>query len=145
MLFKKFPKTLMSNHPPKISLYPRLMRGFKKCPYQALGVSKSASQYQIQQAFSSLSDRYHPKNGMENEEKYYEIVYAYNAVSSPEKREQHDLRASYREPKRNFWEGLFVDSDPTPPPFISGQPVRRNTSGMGPNPNLLNYDRLLYV
>ena len=63
--------------------------------YKVLGVSRDASQDEIQKAYRKLSRQYHPDiAGKEYEDKFKEINEAYSVLSDPEKREQYDMGAS---------------------------------------------------
>jgi molecular chaperone DnaJ len=68
-----------------------------KSLYDALGVSKTASQDEIKKAYRKLVHEYHPdkKPGdKEAEERFKEIQGAYDVLSDPEKRKQYDAFGS---------------------------------------------------
>lgn len=58
--------------------------------YQILGVSKSASQDEIKQAFRKLAHKYHPDKPGGDEAKFKEINEAYQVLGEPEKRAKYD-------------------------------------------------------
>ena len=65
--------------------------------YDALGVSKTASQDELKKAYRKLARQYHPdtKPGdKEAEERFKEIQGAYDVLSDPEKRKQYDTFGS---------------------------------------------------
>jgi len=62
-------------------------------PYTLLGVSKTASQEEIKQAYRKLARRMHPDlnpNDPKAEDKFKEISSAYDILSDPEKRKRFD-------------------------------------------------------
>ncbi len=62
-------------------------------PYTLLGVSKSASQEEIKQAYRKLARKMHPDlnpNDPKAEDKFKEISGAYDILSDPEKRKRYD-------------------------------------------------------
>lgn len=61
--------------------------------YQALGVSKDASQEEIKKAFRKAARKHHPDvnpDDPEAEERFKQINEAYQVLSDPEKREKYD-------------------------------------------------------
>jgi molecular chaperone DnaJ len=60
--------------------------------YEILGVSRTASQDEIKQAFRKLARQYHPdvSKEAEAEERFKEINEAYSVVSDPDKRSRYD-------------------------------------------------------
>src|SRR6266545_4452412 len=61
--------------------------------YDALGVSKTASQDEIKKAYRKLVRQYHPDKNQGDkaaEEKFKEVQTAYDVLSDPEKRKQYD-------------------------------------------------------
>jgi curved DNA-binding protein len=61
--------------------------------YQALGVSKSASQNEIKKAYRKLARQYHPDvnpDDTQAEERFKEINEAYEVLSDPDKRGKYD-------------------------------------------------------
>src|SRR3984957_11866473 len=70
--------------------------------YETLGVSKTASEDEIQSAFRKLARKYHPdvaKDKKNAEEKFKQINEAYEVLSDPEKRKKYDqLGANWNQP-----------------------------------------------
>jgi molecular chaperone DnaJ len=68
-----------------------------KSLYDALGVSKTASQDEIKKAYRKLARQYHPDRNAgdkEAEERFKEIQGAYDVLSDPEKRKQYNAFGS---------------------------------------------------
>jgi DnaJ-class molecular chaperone len=60
--------------------------------YAVLGVSRSADTAAIHSAFRALARRYHPDVGREGSaNKFREALEAYQTLSDPDRRHQHDL------------------------------------------------------
>lgn len=57
--------------------------------YSALGISKTATQQEIKQAYRKLASKHHPDRGGDTE-KFQEIEEAYRTLSDEEKRQQYD-------------------------------------------------------
>ena len=62
--------------------------------YDVLGVQKNASEDEIKKAFRKLAVKYHPDNGGD-ENKFKEIIEAYETLSNPDKRREYDQLLMY--------------------------------------------------
>ena len=63
--------------------------------YKVLGVSEQAEEAQIKQAYRKLAKKYHPDlnpNNPEAEEKFKNIVEAYETLGDADKRKEYDLK-----------------------------------------------------
>jgi DnaJ-class molecular chaperone len=94
--------------------------------YEALGVSKTASQDEIKKAYRKLSMELHPdrNNGsQESTEKFQKIAAAYDVIGDESKRQQYDMQGRFHFSTNSPQGGGFN-------PF----------AGMGMNPNdLFNF------
>lgn len=60
-------------------------------PYKVLGISENADEQEIKKAYRGLAKKYHPDLNPEDlqaEQKFKEIVEAYEILSNPQKREE---------------------------------------------------------
>lgn len=81
--------------------------------YEILGVNKSATEKEIQQAFRKMARKYHPdvNKASDAEAKFKEINEAYGVLKDPEKRKPYDQLGSNWKSGQDF----------TPPPEWQGQ------------------------
>ena len=66
--------------------------------YHILGISRQAGRQEIKAAYRKLALRYHPDKSPDSsyaEERFKEISQAYQVLSNPEKKAQHDLLLAY--------------------------------------------------
>ncbi|HID30642.1 MAG TPA: J domain-containing protein [Desulfobacterales bacterium] len=89
--------------------------------YAILGVSRDASQDEIQRAYRKLARKYHPDMNKDTgaEERFKEISEAYDVLSDPEKRKMYDALGSNWKAGQDF----------TPPPGFEGFQFNFGTSG----------------
>ncbi|WP_318557231.1 DnaJ C-terminal domain-containing protein [Geobacter anodireducens] len=90
--------------------------------YAILGVSKSATQEEVQRAYRKLARQYHPDINKEStaEEKFKQINEAYEVLGDPEKRARYDQLGS-------GWDGQFAHGE-----YQSGDNVRFHFSNADP-------------
>ena len=87
-------------------------------PYQVLGVSKNASQEEIQQAYRKLAKKHHPDLNPGNkkaEELFKDIGTAYDILGNPEKRARFDrgeIDASGAEQTQRHYYREYADAGP---------------------------------
>ncbi len=82
--------------------------------YQALGISKSASQEEIKKAYRKLAMKYHPDHNPGDqtaETRFKEVSEAYAVLSDPEKRRQYDMFGAEGFQNRFSQEDIFRDFD----------------------------------
>jgi DnaJ-class molecular chaperone len=58
--------------------------------YETLGVPKGASDEEIKRAYRKLATKHHPDKAGGDTSKFQEIQSAYETLSDPQKRQQHD-------------------------------------------------------
>jgi len=82
--------------------------------YETLGVSRDASQQDIQKAFRKLARKYHPdvNKSPEAEPKFKQINEAYEVLKDPEKRKKYDTLGENWQEGQEFtpppgWENIF--------------------------------------
>ncbi len=73
--------------------------------YKVLGISKDATDKDIQKAFRKLAHKYHPDSNKskEAEEKFKKINEAYNVLKDPEKRKAYDQFGNQWESGRGYY------------------------------------------
>ena len=91
--------------------------------YETLGVSRTASQEEIQKAFRKLARKFHPDVNKEKsaEAKFKQINEAYEVLKDPEKRKKYDLLGA------NYHAGQ--DFEPPPGFDFGGMKFRRAGDG----------------
>ena len=91
--------------------------------YETLGVSRSASQDDIQKAYRKLARKYHPdvNKSKEAEEKFKKINEANEVLKDPEKRQKYDALGANWQAGQDF----------TPPPGFDGWQQWSGPSGGG--------------
>lgn len=84
--------------------------------YEILGVSRDASQNDIQRSYRKLARKYHPDINKEAglEDKFKEINEAYEVLKDPEKRKKYDQLGANWKHGQEFhpppgWDGQFAD------------------------------------
>ncbi len=84
--------------------------------YETLGVSRDASQEEIQRAYRKLARQYHPdvNKSAEAEERFREATEAYEVLKNPETRKQYDRLGANYKAGQDFtppqgWESVGVD------------------------------------
>ena len=83
--------------------------------YKTLGVSRSASNDEIQKSFRKLARKYHPdlNKSKEAEDKFKQVNEAYEVLSDPEKRKRYDTLGANWQQGQQFtpppgWEDIFA-------------------------------------
>lgn len=91
--------------------------------YETLGVSRTATQEEIQKAFRKLARKYHPDTSREPEaeKRFKEINEANEVLGDPEKRRRYDMLGAN-------WKG---GQEFTPPPGFEGVHFEFNEEGGG--------------
>lgn len=81
--------------------------------YKVLGVSESASQAEIKRAFRRLALKYHPDRNPspEAEERFKEVVEAYQVLVDPERRARYDIGRRSKGYEGGWREGVRVAFD----------------------------------
>ena len=82
--------------------------------YETLGVPKGASDAEIKKAYRKMASQHHPDKGGDTK-RFQEIQSAYEILSDPTKRQQHDNPSSFRSqhgPNGSHFEFNFGGNDP---------------------------------
>ncbi|NMC20354.1 MAG: DnaJ domain-containing protein [Thermogutta sp.] len=77
--------------------------------YQVLGVSRNASQAEIQKAYRELARKYHPDlnpNDKDAKKKFQEVQEAFEVLNDPKKREMYDRYGSSFQGAGQEWSGF---------------------------------------
>jgi len=89
--------------------------------YKILGVSRNATQEEIQKSYRNLAKKYHPdvNKSKQAEEKFKEIGEAYEVLRDPEKRRRYDALGSNWKSGQNFtpppgWDNIHFEYKTSP-------------------------------
>lgn len=63
--------------------------------YQILGISRSASAYEIKAAYKKLAIKYHPDKNPDSEEQFKEVNESYSTLSDDSKKKAYDNKMSF--------------------------------------------------
>ncbi|MBI2194700.1 MAG: DnaJ domain-containing protein [Planctomycetes bacterium] len=84
--------------------------------YEVLGVSRSASQEQVQKAYRKMARKYHPdvNKSTDAEEKFKQVSEAYEVLNDPEARKKYDALGSHWKTGQDFtpppgWENVHFE------------------------------------
>ena len=79
--------------------------------YDVLGVSQDADETDVKKAFRKLSLQYHPDRNQDEDTtgKFQEINEAFETLSNPEKRNQHDMELKFGQGGGNPFGGMDND------------------------------------
>jgi DnaJ-class molecular chaperone len=105
-------------------------------PYQVLGVSRTASEAEIKQAFRKLAKKHHPDQNASDpkaKERFSEVNAAYEIVGDKEKRKQFDRGEIDAEGKPRF-QGFEGFGQRGPTPGGGGRTFRWTSGGAGGSP-----------
>src|SRR6476660_6462754 len=105
-------------------------------PYEVLGVSKTASETEVKQAFRKLAKKLHPEQNAKDpkaKERFAEINAAYEVVGDKEKRAKFDRGEIGADGKPRFqgFEGFEGFGQRGARPGAGGSRFRWSTSGGG--------------
>ena len=101
----------------------------KRCHYEVLQVSRSASPEQIAEAYRKLAKQYHPDlhpNDPHASKQFKRVTKAFDVLSDPERRAKYDEKLARRERAAN--------TAPEPPPAPEENPVRDTPQEAAPQP-----------
>ncbi len=120
--------------------------------YHILGISQSASQREIKEAYRKLALRYHPDKNPDNayaEERFKEISHAYHILRDPQRKAQHDHSLAYAAFKQETAKATYTTYT-SPPPYAYESPQQRarrrsrgNWQASGPRPAVTSKKNLV--
>ena len=101
----------------------------KRCHYDVLQVSRSASPEQIAEAYRKLAKQYHPDwnpNDPDASKRFKRVTKAYDVLNDPERRAKYDEKLARRERAAN--------TAPEPPPAPEENTGQANPRQAEPHP-----------